>query len=327
MDVRKVITNPREAKAFAREGRKRIEEARKQPEVQPLLGRFRSPRGYEGWDDHVLMSWIIGLGVRMNPSLLLNTDKSGAGAMAALIAHLALQEDAPPRYLGRRLAEAFLHTEIPRLETPPELALPCYRLFLPKGLLRNEHDIGINAIIATDRQLLSRLFREEAGGGDSEDAPGLCCLMHTISGESYFFDHLWTDPDKALSANNGTPEAAKQAIHRAAHLVTHATLTMATMPELIVVDDPKIVTAGRGFVRGSSDPQPSPPTWIGREFRAHVVQPIIRKGQPGPSAGLQVRPHWRQGHWRAVACGPRWKDHRLKWIQPCFVGKHTLINS
>lgn len=35
--------------------------------------------------------------------------------------------------------------------------------------------------------------------------------------------------------------------------------------------------------------------------------------------GREVNPHWRRGHWRNQACGPRMKEHKLVWIKPMIV--------
>ena len=327
VNLNQAITDPECAKAFAHEGLKRIEQACKLKEVQPFLQRFRSPRGYETWDHHIAMAWIIALGVKMNPEILRSAtgDRVGAAAMSALIAYTAIRRDAPPRYLGRQLAEAFLHTDLPRLTFTPKLALPCYRLFLPKGLLKNEFGIPINVVTVVDRGLISKFF-EEAAGVISPPEPGLCLLTHTISGESYYCDFKWSDPEDALrdTFETDTPKAVKEVMRKMTLLAVQATMTMAVMPELVVIEDSLTVTAGRGFARSAGKPEPSPPTWIGREFRTRIIQPIVREGAPVPSTGLQVRPHWRQGHWRAVACGPKWKDHKLTWIKPTFVGRHSL---
>jgi len=37
------------------------------------------------------------------------------------------------------------------------------------------------------------------------------------------------------------------------------------------------------------------------------------------STDITIKPHWRRGHWRNQACGPKLCDHKLLWIHPTIV--------
>lgn len=56
------------------------------------------------------------------------------------------------------------------------------------------------------------------------------------------------------------------------------------------------------------------PNFIGRDY-SPPSQPAAASSREGPRA------HWRRGHWRNQAVGPRTaSEHRLRWIEPTLVG-------
>lgn len=51
------------------------------------------------------------------------------------------------------------------------------------------------------------------------------------------------------------------------------------------------------------------------------VRPLaVPTPEPGDPTGRKHRPHVRRGHWKMQACGVRWTDHRLTWIEPYVTG-------
>lgn len=83
---------------------------------------------------------------------------------------------------------------------------------------------------------------------------------------------------------------------------------------------PGYVTTGRLEKRGQKSNRVTEfwtPTLIGARYR------ILHRPAPGArseKSGIRRRPHWIRGHLRNRACGPRWQDKKLFWIEPCFCG-------
>lgn len=327
----KRITTPEQARSYAKTGKQLIAKVQSEDWSQHYLNKFLSPRHYESWNDHISMCLIQAGGLLKNPGLLNHLSnkptsegevtervaKEASTGLAVIISYMALMQDAPARYLDSTLAQSFLNTKLPSLDEPPPIALPAFRLFLPNGLLRSDVDFPVNVIVVMDRLEIVKML-EEAGHKNlwSRQKPGFVMVAFLQTGESYFLDYLWSDPSAGLIPQQ---EKIKTLMTNASKLVAHTILTMAYEPELIVVDEPATVTAGRGFSAADNSEQPAPATWVGKGFRTHILQPVIKKGQAIPT-GRHVRPHWRTGHWRACAIGPGRKDHRLTWIKPVYVG-------
>jgi hypothetical protein len=55
--------------------------------------------------------------------------------------------------------------------------------------------------------------------------------------------------------------------------------------------------------------------------RRIVVRPAsVLVNELGPPTGAKQRPHERRGHFRMQACGPRWSQHKLVFVEPYSVG-------
>lgn len=59
--------------------------------------------------------------------------------------------------------------------------------------------------------------------------------------------------------------------------------------------------------------------------RVHLCGLELRERPAPPGKGLSGRPsaHWRRGHWRRQAYGPRASQRRLIWVMPTLVGHKT----
>lgn len=314
----KTITTKAQAKASARIGRRLARAAMASGKCDGLRDLYRSPSGYEAWNDHIAMATIIERGFTelIGPGQVLDDD-GRAMAMSSLIAHIAAKADAPPRYLDARLAESFHHTDVPALtgDDAPPMPLPAFRIFFPCGTLRTETDFPINTAIVAEREIARRMFL--GYGHKPEDLPkqepGFLALFIPLTGETYFKDFVWSDPYSSRRRVN-TDLHIEAVIAKATAFCAHTILTMVHKPELITTAPQASVSAGRGFGR-SNERMPLPPVWIGRGHQPRTN----RKTEPSSIHGGSVRPHWRRGHWRHAACGKQRKQRRLVWIKPIYV--------
>jgi hypothetical protein len=58
-------------------------------------------------------------------------------------------------------------------------------------------------------------------------------------------------------------------------------------------------------------------------YRYDVLRFITRHPDTDET-GLVVAPHWRRGHWRNQACGPKMTLHKHIFIQPVLVNEYLL---
>ncbi|MCE2836889.1 MAG: hypothetical protein LW834_07990 [Cyanobium sp. 49614_E6] len=306
-ETQRMVQTSADAKTFRAITRLHVREAQKCPEIWDLMHRHHAPSGYASWADHVALCHTLAA-----HTAKLQDDKEVEAGQALSLLFLKLFKDtqAPPRFLDQGLAESLLHTDLAPVEEAPPMALPCFRLFLPKGLAQLDTGSDIDVALVVDRLVIARLT--ETG---SEKGPGLAVLFPIATGETYFIDFLWKDPNGNRFDDDTlwTPSLVK-----AARLCAHAVLVMAYMPELVAADPAARIPGGRGFGKAPETPQPAGPVWIGRDFQRQVQPPRPR---PADQKHHQAprRAHWRQGHWRSVACGPKRQKRRLRWIQPVFV--------
>jgi len=307
--MQRLVQTADDARRFRAITRTHIAEAKQDPRIQERMARHRSPHGYANWEDHVALCHTLAVHIAAK-NLGAETPETYGDALSLLFFASIATAEAPPRFLDQQLAESLHHTDLAALEEAPPMALPAFRLFLPKGLARIDTGTGLDVALVLDRRTMASALHE----GDSK-GPGLAILFPIATGETYFIDFLWSDPSSSRLCA-GDPWS--KPLTKAARLCAHAVLVMAYMPELISADPSPRISGGRGFGKATDLPPPAAPVWIGRDFQRRVQTPPNRR----PRQKLPGRPrraHWRQGHWRSVACGPRRQKRRLCWIQPVFV--------
>jgi hypothetical protein len=313
--TQRMVQTSRDAKAYRFMARRHIQEGQRQPEVQGLIHRHQSPIGFVPWADHIGLCQSLITHTAAKPADQLEPGQ----ALTLLFLKIFTDALAPPRFLDPALAESLHHTDLAPLKQTPPMALPCFRLFLPRGLIQLDTGSDVDVALIIDRYAIADLMEPD---GDDK-GPGLALLFPIATGETYFIDFLWKDPNSTRFSSDGIPWTPS--LVKAARLCAHAVLVMAYMPELVAADPAHRNPGGKGF--GGKDkelPAPTAPIWVGRNFQRQV-QPA-RDRKPAGQAGKPVRAHWRQGHWRSVAFGLKRLKRRLRWIQPVFVNATTLTS-
>lgn len=304
---RKVQT-AQDAKRFRSITRTYVRQAHKEPAVKRLANAYRSPSGFASWADHVALCRSL---VEAWASRPLKELEPGQ-ALSFLFFQFFESTQAPPRFLDPGLAESLHHTDLAPPGEEPPIALPFFRLFLPKGLIRLDTGSSVDVALVADRQRVTSLLALD----QDERGPGLAILFPIETGETFFIDFIWEDPN-SQRLDTSSPWSA--AITKAARLCAHAVMVMAYMPELVTAEPSRRQPGGRGFGQDDKDlPVPAAPIWIGRHYERQVEQGRPRSSAPGDQAPLR-RAHWRRGHWRSVACGTKRLERRMRWIQPVFV--------
>ena len=116
-----------------------ITELRRQdPYIQQEQHRYRSPRGFQHWANHLAYAALIEAGLQVMDEM-----NDPIGFWAATTCRWARIVEAPPRFLAPELAEAFRRTPSPHLDEELPQVLPCFRLMLPDGALFTEDGVPI----------------------------------------------------------------------------------------------------------------------------------------------------------------------------------------
>jgi len=301
-----------------------IRELREQdPWVRREQHRYRSPRGFQHWGNHLAYAALIESGMEV-----MNEANDPIGFWAAITCRWARIVDAPPRFLAAELAEAFRRTPSPRLDDELPQVLPCFRLMLPDGALFTEEGVPIPVVIVADLRAMADQLPAEA-----QRIRGISCLGLALDGSTYLTRHSFeqigernpTLEDLSHPAWQWDEQAVQSTNQRMEGLAINALLVQLYQPELLTTSPAAKVPSGKGFSAGSADDtgpvRPQGPVWIGKDFRLErSPKSAPNAPSPGSAIGSPRRPHWRRGHWHTVLHGEKRQMRRMQWFQPIYVG-------
>ena len=123
---------------------------RQDPYIQQEQHRYRSPRGFQHWANHLAYAALIESGADV-----MNELDDPIGFWAATTCRWARIVEAPPRFLAPELVEAFRRTTAPHLDGDLPQVLPCFRLMLPDGALFTEYGVPIPVVIVADLRVMA----------------------------------------------------------------------------------------------------------------------------------------------------------------------------
>jgi hypothetical protein len=296
---------------------------RQDPYIQQEQHRYRSPRGFQHWANHLAYAALIEAGLQVMDAL-----EDPIGFWAATTCRWARIVDAPPRFLAPELAEAFRRTPSPRLDDELPQVLPCFRLMLPDGALFTEDGVPIPVLIVADLRVMADWLPAEA-----HRISGISCVGLALDGSSYLTRHSFaqigerqpTEEDMSHPAYEWDEQAVHSTNQRMEGLAINALLVQLYQPELLSTGPAAKMPSGKGFSAGSADDTgavtPQGPVWIGKDFRHdHTPRAPSAATAAGASSSAPRRPHWRRGHWHTVLHGEKRQSRRMQWFQPVYVG-------
>jgi hypothetical protein len=275
-----------------------ITELRRQdPTIQQQQHRYRSPRGFQHWANHLAYAALIEAGAAVMSELA-----DPIGFWAATTCRWARILEAAPRFLAPELAEAFRRTPSLRLDDELPQVLPCFRLMLPDGALFTEDGVPIPVVIVADLRAMADWLPAEA-----KRISGISCVGLALDGTSTLTRHSF----QQIGERQPTVEG----------LAINALLVQLYQPELLTTGPAAKVPSGKGFSAGSADDSgvvtPHGPVWIGKDFRLDGTPRAPSEGTAaGISSSAPRRPHWRRGHWHTVLHGEKRQSRRMQWFQP-----------
>ena len=295
---------------------------RQDPYIQQEQHRYRSPRGFQHWANHLAFAAMIEAGLQVMDEL-----EDPIGFWAATTCRWARLVEAPPRFLAPELAEAFRRTPSPRLDEELPQVLPCFRLMLPDGALFTEDGVPIPVVIVADLRVMADWLPAEA-----HRISGISCVGLALDGSSYLTRHSFaqigerqpTAEDLSHPAWQWDEQAVQSTNQRMEGLAINALLVQLYQPELLTTGPAAKVSSGKGF-SGGGDPtsavSPQGPVWIGKDFRLdRTPRAPSAATAAGTISSASRRPHWRRGHWHTVLHGEKRQSRRMQWFQPVYVG-------
>jgi hypothetical protein len=296
---------------------------RKDPYIQQEQHRYRSPRGFQTWPNHLAYAALIEAGLQVMDEL-----DDPIGFWAATTCRWARIVEAPPRFLAPELTEAFRRTPSPRLDEDFPQVLPCFRLMLPDGALFTEDKVPIPVVIVADLRVMADWLPPQA-----QRIGGISCVGLALDGTSYLTRHSFAQigernpaiDDLSHPAYEWDEQAVQSTNQRMEGLAINALLVQLYQPELLSTGPAAKVLSGKGFAAADapiSGVSPQGPVWIGKDFRLDRTPRAAASGASSSSSGSNTsrRPHWRRGHWHTVLHGEKRQSRRMQWFQPVYVG-------
>jgi hypothetical protein len=227
----------------------------------------------------------------------------------------ALREHWMPIYwVGRDLAQSALATEPPESLRPSDLSMPLDAILflLPEKTLLTP--TGADASWVT-------ICKAETHNGHSALAIGTSSLEDDVS----YTAHL--KHDETLSAHETRPTGEFHPVGgKVAELNSEDTgfsrkmVRLAITLVMLMTARPALVEtptkAGPPPTTGKAARKLAAPNWIGRTYRS---------ARSESAGGTHASPHvhWRRGHWRHQAHGPKLSLRKDLWIEPMIIGAIT----
>ena len=297
---------------------------RQDPYIQQEQHRYRSPRGFQHWANHLAFAAMIEATLQFIDEL-----EDPIGFWAATTCRWARLVEAPPRFLSPELIEAFRRTPSPYLDEELPQVLPCFRLMLPDGALFTEDGVPIPVVIVADLRVMANWLPPMA-----QRISGISCVGLALDGSTYLTRHSFdqigerqpTEQDLSHPAWQWDEQAVHSTNQRMEGLAINALLVQLYQPELLTTGPAAKVRSGKGFSGGGGADDtgavtPQGPVWIGKDFRLDRTTRATSPASPsGASSSAPRRPHWRRGHWHTVLHGEKRQCRRMQRFQPVCVG-------
>ena len=269
---------------------------RQDPYIQQEQHRYRSPRGFQHWANHLAFAAMIEATLQFIDEL-----EDPIGFWAATTCRWARIVEAPPRFLAPELTEAFRRTPSPYLDEELPQVLPCFRLMLPDGALFTEDGVPIPVVIVADLRVMANWLPPMA-----HRISGISCVGLALDGSTYLTRHSFqqigerqpTEEDMSHPAYEWDEQAVQSTNQRMEGLAINALLVQLYQPELLTTGPAAKMASGKGFSAGSADDtgavKPQGPVWIGKDFRLDRTTRAPSLSSPsGASRSAPRRPHWR----------------------------------
>lgn len=277
---------------------------------------YSSPLGFTPWKD--ILGHLFCFDMVFHEAMKSPNQCDGETSIAA---GYAIHHDSPVRYISKNLGEAFLKTSTRGVIKPP-IALEHFIINLPKGLLFDEYDQPVIALLV----MTGECFRKAGARRNVEVVMdefdglwtiGFCdhgdVLMDTTKWGNMGHEEEVTPQSIWFGFDENAKSKARAASQKMRQIAVHSLLTMAYKPELLSESKPN--SSGTGFGGIGKHKQTRNNVWIGEEFTPKArnrLQSDDREGSP-------VAPHWRRGHWHTYLTGQKRKEKSLKWIEPIHV--------
>ena len=275
---------------------------------------YSFPLGFTPWRE--ILGHLVSLDILFHGAM---TAGNECDQESSITASYALRHDSPVRNISRNLGEAFLKTSTRGVIKPP-IALEHFIINLPKGLLFDESDQPLNALLVMTGECFRKACFSRKVKLTMCEFDGLFIIGLVNMGEVFIDTTKWgnmdyeeEDPDRCIGVDPINKSKADVAASNMRKIAVHSLLTMAYKPELLSESKPN--SSGTGFGGIGKHKQARNNVWIGEEF----IPKARNRLQSDDREGSPVAPHWRRGHWHTYLTGQKRKEKSLKWIEPIHV--------
>lgn len=314
--------------------------AREIPEYKLLTAkRYVNPRGYEPWEDvaNVLAIYCL-LGYRLDWRTLRHDFTTKTAVIAS---GRAARNASPVYWLTAPLLESFLHTDLPDWIGEIEPSIPYGILMLPKGVIKSPDNEDIK-YICFEYAKRGMAFEPLQFGRNiiqmsPADADGIAWTTCTDSSILYASstglpnnESDWQCGQKhfdSIRRFGEVDETAESQFLRLIDSIVLQTLLVMVIEPLLLTNSVKELRprSGIGFKHPIAKELPADalwsPNWIGKYYKVPQAEADASSEVEAVRRSYrEKRPHFRRGHLRRVAVGPREEQKReWRWIKPVRV--------
>lgn len=301
------------------------------PEYKLLAKKYRTPKGYEDYQNVATELARHCYFFRECPEYL-NEKERFAETMGATLSTFLAHRNAPVYWIASDLATAMLKTDLPRHVTEMARVVECGIFMLPIGILKTP-----------DGESVSHLCFHHMCDGDAPPMVTsgkhtfimkpvlnkIICFTTTRCGITYAATTAlemnengklrtgdWNpSPSSILTPN--PKEVEENFLQRLNRIVIQTLLYMQVKPESVELGNMVGFASRTQRSAGGVGKQQSShllnPNWIGKEYRL----PSLRSSPQGTHSSPDT--HWRRGFWRNQPVGEGRAERKWAWIQPTLV--------
>lgn len=296
--------------------------------------RYANPRGYQKFDRVAQTMAAHIFGAYHLPWEVIKSDF--AVSNNTTLSFQIAQTQAPVYWLSPSLLESILYSDLPKwisaVKRPVQLGI----LMLPENTIYSPDREAID-YIAFRHTLAQEIPPVVSFNGQkivvgTKDNDYILCTTATRTGTVYAtnFGLQMSEEEDALSYGESHFEAynalgieldenaENNFLRLMESIVLQALLLMQLQPQIVTTSSLTQSVPGLGFGKLKLQKEPNEiwsPNWIGKDYQKRQTQATATS-----TAHASPRPHWRRGHFRRVAVGPREQNQRQwQWFEPAYV--------
>ena len=310
-DYLKQLNEAKSEQQYIQEFNRQLDELLLDPKIRQKV----YPRVYEG-----VSAWnnLKDIARHVLAELLAPQFYGKTNVLGELVAHWSSQMEHyghPTYFLQEQFLEAVMRTSYPEdlMLKDFKLPFPAGQLIFPKGMIqhRNGDVFGWLAWMTHPKGFAIMSCNDKSCWLWGVLSPEMLKAANDLPDFPLEVQEL-VDPEKDPPPDLPLDQADREILHTLTRVFVNVVLLMESRPQYLEPGERL-----RTVRKKDRMTEFWKPNVVGARYRI-LSKPAERKAGSG-DIGSHVRPHWVRGHLRNQACGPKWSERKLIWIEPYYV--------